>query len=284
MSDPPLVSVLIPTLRRPRRLWQALASVGAQTYPHVEAVVVNDAGADVSTVVARYESTFGRPARYIAHSENRGLSATRNTAAAAASGSLLALLDDDDRYLPDHLARLVPLLTGNPQAALAYDDVLILAEEGEDDAEAPQTVAVCRFGRPYDAAVFERDDFIVPSATLIRREAYESIGGFDEKLRVSEDWDFLLRLREQGALCYDGSAVGVLYSQRTNPAGRSGNQGSWFDESRRAALDYLSARYDLPPIAPKTFLDVAREMGFPLVPIAEASEDVRRALAPPASN
>jgi glycosyltransferase involved in cell wall biosynthesis len=258
------VSVVIPTVRRPRRLWRALESVATQTYPNVEVVVVNDGGIPVPELIERYKTTFGRTAEYLHLDSNRGLAAARNAAISMADGELIALLDDDDRYLPDHIERLVETLRRHQSAVLAYDDVLIVVESGsEDDAES-HIIATCRLGLPYDKARFDTDDFIVPSAMLIRRASLELVGGFNEALPICEDWDLLLRMREHGDLMYDGGGLGVYYSMR---AEAGDNLGSTFDDRRRAALDYLSTRYSLPPLQPKTFLDVARDLGFPVMSV-----------------
>jgi len=50
-----LVSVIIPTFQRPLRLWQALESVGSQTYSAVEIVVINNGGKSVDDIIARYD-------------------------------------------------------------------------------------------------------------------------------------------------------------------------------------------------------------------------------------
>jgi glycosyltransferase involved in cell wall biosynthesis len=255
----PLISVIIPTVRRPQRLWRALASVAAQTYPQVEAVVVNDGGIDESAQVERYHAECRRPARYVNLHPNRGLAGARNAGITAAAGEWIALLDDDDRFMPEHLARLAPALLEEPSAVLAYDDVLIVIEDGGEDDVPPHVIGTCRFGRPYDRAVFEQDDFIPPSAMLFSRAAFLAAGQFDTTIPMCEDWDFLLRLRERGELRYVAGAVGVEYSLRRHAGD---NLGSDFGEERRRALDLLSQRYDLPPLVPKTFLDVARDLGF----------------------
>ncbi len=251
----PLISVIIPTVRRPNRLWRALASVAAQTYPLVEAVVVNDGGSDASALVERYQAELRRPARYVDLHPNRGLAGARNAGILAAEGEWIALLDDDDAFMPDHLARLAPALLADQATVLAYDDVLIAIEDGGEDDVPPHVVGTCRFGRPYERAVFDQDDFIPPSAMLFRRAA----GQFDTVIPMCEDWDFLLRLRDQGAFAYVPGAVGVEYSLRLHAGD---NLGSDFGAARRQALNLLSERYGLPPLVPKTFLDVARDLGF----------------------
>lgn len=264
MDTEPMVSVIIPTVRRPHRLWRALESVGMQTYPHVEAVVVNDGGVSVEEVVARYQARYGRPIQYVSLPFNRGLPAARNAGIAAATGDVLALLDDDDRYLPNHLAHLVMAIGQNADAVLAYDDVLIQIEDGTEDEPDPRILATCRFGRPYEKAIFDLEDYVITSAIVFRREDFEAVGKFDETIPSCEDWDLLLRLRDRGELHYEGGEIGVVYSQRLKAADHLGSR---FDAGRRAALDLLSARYDLPPLVPKTFLDVAVDLGCVPTPV-----------------
>nr|MBA3824816.1 glycosyltransferase family 2 protein [Ktedonobacterales bacterium] len=129
MPDP-LISVIIPTVRRPHRLWQAMASVAAQTYPQVELVVINDGGVSIAPQVARYAATFGRPVRAVTLTPGRGVAAARNAGIHVAAGELIAPLDDDDRFRPDHLARLAPVLLADAQVALTYDDIQIQIESG----------------------------------------------------------------------------------------------------------------------------------------------------------
>jgi GT2 family glycosyltransferase len=258
--DTERLSVIIPTLRRPRRLWRALEGVAAQAYPALEVVVVNDGGVPVETVVERARGELGLSVAYISLPGNHGPAAALNRGLAVASGTLIAPLGDDDHYLAGHLTRLAAALAAHPEAVLTYDEALIQLEDGGEDDPVPQMAATARLGQPYDAAHFERSYDIITSALLLRRRAIEEVGGLDEGLRVLEDWDLLLRLRTKGTFHFE-PGLGVEYSLRA-PGG--GNVSTVFDDQRRAALDTLSARYGLPPLEPKTFLDVARELGFEL--------------------
>lgn len=258
--DAERISIIIPTLRRPRRLWRALESVAAQAYPALDVVVVNDGGVPVEAVVERARSELGLAATYVALPENHGPAGAVNRGIAAATGTLIAPLGDDDRYLPGHLTRLAAALAVHPDAVLAYDEALIQLEDGGEDDPTSHVIATARLGQPYDAAHFDRSYDIITSALLLRRAAVEAVGGLDENLRVLEDWDLLLRLRAKGAFHFE-PGLGVEYSLRA-PGG--GNVSTAFDAQRRAALDTLSARYNLPPLEPKTFLDVARELGVEL--------------------
>ena len=64
-----LVSVIIRTFQRPRRLWSALESVAMQTYPEVEIVVLNNGGVSVESVIERYKETFPQPIQLLTLTE-----------------------------------------------------------------------------------------------------------------------------------------------------------------------------------------------------------------------
>jgi hypothetical protein len=101
----PLVSVVIPTYNRPNSLRAALTAVGAQTYPNIEAVVVNDCGLPVDEVIAAFPF-----ARLIEHATNQGGAAAALTGTKAAAGDYICILPDDDSLYPDHVARLMTAL------------------------------------------------------------------------------------------------------------------------------------------------------------------------------
>lgn len=259
-----LVSVIVPTFQRPQRLWSALESVAMQTYPEIEVVVVNNGGVSVESVVGRYKETFPQPIQLITLTEPVLLGAARNRGIAAAHGELIALLDDDDRYCPVHLEQVIKALKQPSEAVLGYDDVLILIEHTASVNDEPKIVATCRFGLPYEEERFKQDDHIVPNAMVMWRSVFEAVGGFDEYMDVCEDWDFLLKLRTQGKFLYVPGEIGSEYSMRILA---NDNMSSTFDGRRYAALALLEARYNLPHLVPKTFYDVARDLGCEVIPV-----------------
>ncbi|HKD76302.1 MAG TPA: glycosyltransferase, partial [Ktedonobacterales bacterium] len=239
----------------------------AQEYPAVEIVVVNDGGPSVEEVIARFGDQHPTSVTLVNLTHNGGIAVSRNAGAARAAGAYLALLDDDDRFRPTHIGNLVRALERDHGAVLAYDDALIQLQDSQASDEQIHVTATCRFGLPYDKAKFDVDDFIVTSACLIRKQEFAAVGGFNESLRYCEDWDLLLRLRERGSFLYVPGEIGIDYSMRM---GANDHTGNVFDEQRRAALDYLSQRYGLPPLVPKNFLDVALGLGFTITPAPTA--------------
>lgn len=187
LADEPLVSVIIPTRDRPALLYDALASVGRQTYGRWEAIVVNDGGAPVSIpagIAARVTGMEVRPGRGVAHARNRALGAAR--------GEVIAFLDDDDLFLPHHLRALVQGLRDSG-AAFVYTRSAGVEERLEHGARTELRRGAALEYRYSRALLLVRN--LIPTANWgARRECFRLCGGFDETLPCAEDWDMLLRL------------------------------------------------------------------------------------------
>ena len=113
----PLVSVVLTTYNRPEFLRRALNCSLLQTFTDFEMIVVNDAGDDVSELVAQYPRTS-----YIQRLNNGGLATARNTGIENASGKYITYWDDDDIFFPEHPYTLVEHLEKLPHIHAAYTD------------------------------------------------------------------------------------------------------------------------------------------------------------------
>ncbi len=196
----PRVSVLVPTHNRPQLLRRTLESIAAQTYADVEAVVVNDGGPDVSDVLTDFD---GRLAiTLISHQVNRGRAGACNTALLAARGELLAFLDDDDTYFPHHLATLVEAydtavtqaLDRGVEGAVAVHSYCIRVEQ----VNGRGPVRTVLGDGTFDSEVLAVTNTIVGMTPLIPADEVRAAGGFDERMRVLEDWELWLRLTRRG--------------------------------------------------------------------------------------
>lgn len=189
----PLVSIIVPTHDRPDFLKDALNSILAQDYPHWEAIVVNDGGADVEKLATTLDPQ-GR-IRCLAHSTNFGQVATKNTGLRAARGEIVCYLDDDDRYLPNHLSTIVAAMRGTSKA-FVYTDTDYVLEETKDG----KRTEVAR-GNPLKDMTHTKEQLRVHNYIPInvwahRRECLKVTGLFDEKLPSLEDWELLLRFAQ----------------------------------------------------------------------------------------
>lgn len=248
----PEVTVILTTYDRPRPLREALASLRAQHGVQFEVVVINDAGCDVSEVIADFNVSLSL--RYINLEQNSGSPAARNAGYRRARGRFIAYLDDDDLYLPDHLAHLAARLGCTPEVGLVYSDALLLRERraGDNSRSVERRV----LAQDYDHATMLRDCFIPPSSMMHRRECFERAGGFDETLRwCYDDWDFLLRV---GAQYIIERVAGVSVAIRLRDDGS--NLSSIRRPERMMAASYLQRRYGVAEIKPKTFWEVAETL------------------------
>lgn len=179
------VSVVIPCYNAGPYLAEALASVLGQTRAPDEVIVVDDRSTDGSAEVAR-----GHGVRVLTTPTNSGAAAARNLGAREARGELIAWLDADDVWEPEHLATVAPLAERFPEAAVAFSRTRAFGAGASDE-----WVALIPEGRPVDAFRESLGRTIVPQNTaVVRRAALLAVGGYDESLRVAEDYDVWLRL------------------------------------------------------------------------------------------
>ena len=185
------ISVVIPFHNGSRWIEKTLESVWSQTYRPAEVIVVNDGSAhSESDFLVRLSSKFKFT---VIEQANAGQSAARNTGVGHAKSPLICLLDQDDYFLPRHIEILLENFDlDDPWFGFSYGDLWRSNESGEIVAH---TCVNVNFQHPIlDLKVMLRNNmYILPSATLISRKAFLSVGGFDPELRGYEDDDLFLR-------------------------------------------------------------------------------------------
>lgn len=186
-ADQHEVSVVVPTHGRAEFLGEALASVLEQTRAPAEVIVVSDLpDAGSARLVAELARRSAVPIRYLERHGEAGVSASRNHGAAAAAGSVLAFLDDDDRWLPGHLAAALDRLADPAVAAVA---TWLRMVQGERTAPGLHLIEGLEARR-----VAAENPGVTGSNLVVRRDAFDAIGGFDPQLPVKNDGDFFYRL------------------------------------------------------------------------------------------
>lgn len=188
-----LVSVVIPTYKRPHLLRQAVQSVLAQTYRPIELVIVDDGSPDdtfaqIQAMAAQVNAAGVTPSFHT--KPNGGVASTRNFGIAKATGELIALLDDDDLFMPTKLAKQVAAI-----AAAGADASCCQVERrmGGKIRPYPHDPAALIHGRN-PAGVMRQTAWGHTNSLVFSRNVVQACGGYDERLKIFEDDDFLIRL------------------------------------------------------------------------------------------
>jgi glycosyltransferase involved in cell wall biosynthesis len=187
----PVVSVLIPTFNRPRYLQQALASVLHQSYRHLQVVVVNDGGVDVSDIV---DSFHDRRLILIDRKQNLGKPHSLNEALDRAEGKYVAYLDDDDLYYPNHIEILVDALEGETDGQVAYSDFYKAYCRVSSDGQRQVLSKVVEVSRDFDRFLMLHFNHVLHVCLMHRRDLIDKTGPYNERLNVLIDWDMTRRL------------------------------------------------------------------------------------------
>ena len=195
---------------------RAIRSVLAQTRQDFELVVVDDGSTDRTSEVVR---GFGEDPRVrLIVQQNRGLAPALNAAIAAGTAPYIAMIDADDLWMPTYLEAMGRALDETPGAGFAYTDAWILDHAaGRIRRRTAGSYMAAPDPPPADAEHFLRQlieaNFVFGLAT-IRRSALDRVGGFNESLRASEDYELWLRLLANGYTAARAPGKLVVVSDR----------------------------------------------------------------------
>jgi glycosyltransferase involved in cell wall biosynthesis len=179
-----LISVIIPTYNNALYLEEAIQSVLEQSYPAVELIVVDDGSTDetaalLGTYAQRLTSQF---------QANAGIAGARNAGYRLSHGEFIAFLDADDVFTPGRLQLQMSAFDEDPalQCVQGHMEQFVSPELPADFAAGIRSPTTGVMAAP------------LASTTLIRREAYQRVGAWDETLNVGVDMDWYARLQESG--------------------------------------------------------------------------------------
>ena len=198
VSKSPLISVVIPTYKRSGMLGRAIDSVLNQTYQNIEVVVIDDnsEGDEYRKETENFMLNYKDDSRviYVKHRVNRNGSAARNTGVKVSQGEFIALLDDDDEFLPTKLELQISRLNNsNGEYSLCYCHCsyyknLRKVLERRDSKEGNLMLELLKVEIAFAAG----------STLIFRRSAFDKVNGFDESFQRHQDWEFMLRMFNEG--------------------------------------------------------------------------------------
>ncbi len=185
------ISAVIPAYNSAATIVEALDSVLAQTVQVDQIIVVDDGSSDVTPAVVRERY----PGVRLIRQANGGPAAARNRGVAEATGEWIAFLDADDVWLPGRLERELACVADHADAIMCC-----AGRRGVEEHTAGERGATGDTCREIGLEELARHNPIVTSTVLLKRAAFHSAGGFDERFRGPEDYDLWIRVAASGRI------------------------------------------------------------------------------------
>ena len=183
----PLVSCIVPTYNGAAYLAEALDSIFAQTYPHLEVVIADDGSTDATlAIAARYGSRIR-----VVRQPNAGPASARNLGVATSAGAFLAFLDQDDIWHPEKIVRQMGRFEVRRELGLSVAHVQRFWTAGLTAQE--DRFREHRAAKPLPG--------YITGTFLMRRSAFDAAGPFDPAVRFADSMEWFGRARAAGVVC-----------------------------------------------------------------------------------
>ena len=227
-----MISVIIPTHNRAGSLIRAVESVRNQEYKDFELIVVSDGSTDETDTVMEEYTEKDRRIKYCHYMHAQGANHARNVGVMESSGEYIAFLDDDDEWYPNKLTKQLQVFEGDKRIGLVYSAIrIIIQDKGIHYLSIPKARGDLR------KEILLHNCIKTTSSVLLKRNVFESAGGFDEKLPALQDYDFWIR-------CLQITEVGYVREPLVNYYVNDGsNQISSYTDKYITAMEIIDEKY-----------------------------------------
>lgn len=183
----PKISVIITCYNYGQFIEEAVDSVLSQTFKDFEVIIVNDGSTDEHTIEVLNRIRKEHPEFTMIDHENSGAAAAKNSGIRVAKGEFFLPLDADDKIDPKMLEECLGVIKRDDKLGFVYTDTKFFENF---NAVLPR--------QEYDFHNLLQRNYVVVSS-LIRKTAWEEVGGYDETMRNGyEDWEFFIHLGKKG--------------------------------------------------------------------------------------
>lgn len=233
-----LVSVIIPTYKRPESLRRAVESVLYQKYSFLEILIVNDDDDDDDKTILKIIKNFNdKRVIYFKNCRTKGANGARNTGILNAKGNFIAFLDDDDEWYKSKLeTQLKCLRSKNDTFGGVYSGYKIEYKNHWNDYYG------YRKGRMLNDILLNNIKVCAGSNLLIKSSVIGKIGLWDEEMKRQQDLEFLIRLLDKYDLAFDNNIAVRIYGHNTPNPKKAFNAREIYLKKISKYLDELSGR------------------------------------------
>lgn len=206
MAFNPLVSIVVVTYNSSATVLETLDSIAAQTYNNIELIVSDDCSKDDTTKVVKTwleenKERFIRT-KLLSAEKNFGTVKNCNRGCKAAKGDWIKGIAGDDMLMPDAIEEYIKFVLANPQCQMCVAGVNVFSTEN---------IPTEKLSAQYEQYLINTDipleeqkrqivkKMIFPGPTyFFSKKLYESVGGYDEKYVLSEEWAFCYKVLNEG--------------------------------------------------------------------------------------
>ena len=186
----PRVTLGIATYNRHDYLAEAIRSALDQDFTDLEVLVVLDGTTSPQTDEVLGAFGHERRLRVVRHETNRGIAAAYNTFVSEGRGELIAMIGDDDLCLPGRIRRQVDIFDRHPETGVVHGDAIVIDSDGRQTGVWPSREFT---PSALVQAFFRSHNHLVDPTRMVHRRVYDTVGGYDDRYPLANDFDFFLR-------------------------------------------------------------------------------------------
>ena len=203
-NELPKVSVIIPAYNAEKYIAETIESVLAQNYPNIELIIVNDGSTDSTEKIIKdkYPST-----NYIYQKNSGGCSSPRNKGLKYSSGSLINFFDADDIMAYDKISNQVKYFDKYPDIDAVFFNYRNFTYDNFDFKDhfksCDNLKKIFKENKNHDVIILNpeiscelliKENFSIAGSPIFKKNLIEKLGGYDEFLKASEDYDLHYRV------------------------------------------------------------------------------------------
>jgi glycosyltransferase involved in cell wall biosynthesis len=230
MKQSPIISVIIPSYNNEKHIIECLNSILEQTFNNFEVIIVNDGSTDDSEkLLKNYIEQKNTNSIYLINQKNMGVSSARNKGASVAKGNFLVFIDADDKIEKTYFEHAISYIKLKKYEIVYSKSFFFEAKKGE-----------------WKLPNFKLEKFLIqnciPIFAFVKNETFKKVGGFDENLKHTEDWDLWIRILK----IYPNSVYRIpkfLYFYRKHHHGVSAISLNNKNKSSEKALQYIYQKH-----------------------------------------
>lgn len=203
----PLVSVIIPTHKRPNMLLRAVSSVLNQTYKNIEIIIVDDGSNDITeNVINKLIAMKIANIKYIKNEYPMGACNARNKGINAATGEFITGLDDDDEFCYNRIEEFINHY--DDKYSFICSEYTIISKLGNRIIKSPTIINI-------ENILWKN---IVGPQIFVKRDRMLALLGFNENLPSAQDYDMWIRLIiKYGSAKNINSSLYLLHTEHDAP-------------------------------------------------------------------